>query len=72
MQTHPEYIGEASEPEVTRHVSVKHCKSCWREDVHKPARFNPIVYGGLFVLSFGLIVALNPSRCVCCGTMRVL
>jgi len=52
--------------------NVKHCRSCWREDIHKPARISPMVYGSLVVISFGLILALKPSRCVCCGTMRVL
>jgi len=57
---------------LTETRQLKHCKNCWREDIHKPARFSPIVYGGLVVLSFGLILALRPTRCVCCGTMRVL
>ncbi len=50
---------------------VKRCRSCWRDDIHKPARFGPFVFGFLLVATLGLILFVRPSRCVCCGTMRV-
>lgn len=50
---------------------IKHCRSCWREDIHKPARLQPFVFGFLLIATLGLVVFLRPSRCVCCGTMRI-
>jgi ABC-type molybdate transport system permease subunit len=50
---------------------VKHCKSCWRPDIHVPVKFPPVVHGFLTVITFGLILIIRPSRCVCCGTKRI-
>ena len=49
----------------------KYCRSCWRKDFHFRVAFPPIVYGFLLVATCGLILVIRPSRCVCCGTMRI-
>lgn len=55
----------------TRKEAVKYCSSCWREDIHKPARFSPFVFGFLLIATLGLVLVVRPKRCVCCGHMRV-
>ena len=55
----------------TRNEAIKKCRSCWRDDIHKPARFSPFVFGFLLIATLGLVLVIRPSRCVCCGTMRV-
>ena len=49
----------------------KYCRQCWREDLHFRVNYSPIVMGFLIVVTCGLILFLRPSRCVCCGTMRI-
>jgi len=49
----------------------KYCRQCWREDFHFRASYSPIVFGFLIVATCGLILVIRPSRCVCCGTMRI-
>lgn len=62
-----------SQPRAQAHKdSVKHCRSCWRKDIHKPAQFSPFVFGFLTMVTLGLFLVFRPTRCVCCGTMRVL
>jgi len=50
--------------------SIKHCRSCFRSDIHIPCAQPPILYGFLIVFTLGLILLYRPSRCVCCGTKR--
>jgi len=49
----------------------KYCRQCWREDFHFRVNYSPIVFGFLIVATCGLILLIRPSRCVCCGTMRI-
>jgi len=49
----------------------KYCRSCWRKDLHFRVSYSPIVFGFLLVATCGLILIIRPSRCVCCGTMRI-
>lgn len=65
------YQSESPRSEVRLRGTVKRCRSCWRDDLHIAVRFSPFVFGFLLVISFGLILLIRPSRCVCCGTMRV-
>jgi hypothetical protein len=48
----------------------KHCRSCWRQDIHLPVPISPIIVGFLTVASFGLFLLFRPTHCVCCGTKR--
>lgn len=50
--------------------SLKHCRSCWREDIHVPVSIPPFALGFLLVFTLGLVLFLRPSRCVCCGKIR--
>ena len=50
---------------------VKHCRSCWREDIHHNVPIPPFALGFLTVMTLGLILLIRPSRCVCCGRMRL-
>ena len=52
-------------------ASVKRCKSCWRDDFHEDVKMPMFVFGFLLVVTFGLFLLFRPSRCVCCGTMRI-
>ena len=49
----------------------KYCRQCWREDFHYRITYSPIVFGFLIVATGGLVLLIRPSRCVCCGTMRI-
>ena len=49
----------------------KYCRQCWRKDFHFRVAYSPILYGFLLVATCGLILVIRPSRCVCCGTMRI-
>ncbi|QEG23148.1 hypothetical protein MFFC18_30430 [Mariniblastus fucicola] len=51
--------------------SEKHCRSCFRSDIHVPVKFPAFVHGFLTVMSFGLFLVVKPTRCVCCGTKRI-
>ncbi len=51
--------------------TVKRCRSCWRNDIHYNVSIPPFLLGVLLVVTFGLVFLLRPSRCVCCGTMRL-
>jgi predicted Zn-ribbon and HTH transcriptional regulator len=52
-------------------ASVKHCRSCWRDDFHEDVKMPMFLFGFLVVVTFGIILLVRPSRCVCCGTMRI-
>ena len=49
----------------------KYCRQCWRKDFHFRVSYPPIVFGFLVVATCGLALVIRPSRCVCCGTMRI-
>ena len=49
----------------------KRCRSCWRDDIHIPVEFPPLIVGFLTVATLGLFLLVKPSRCICCGTKRV-
>ena len=49
----------------------KYCKQCWRKDFHFRTNYSPVVMGFLIVATCGLALLIRPSRCVCCGTMRI-
>jgi hypothetical protein len=51
--------------------TVKRCRSCWRNDLHYDVSIPPFLLGVLLVITFGAALFLRPSRCVCCGTMRL-
>lgn len=51
--------------------SVKHCRSCWREDIHVPVPIPAFLLGFLTVMTLGLALFARPSRCVCCGKHRI-
>ena len=52
-------------------ASVKHCRSCFRKDIHRPVPIPPFAFGFLLVVTFGLILFVKPSSCVCCGCTRI-
>jgi len=52
--------------------AVKHCHSCFRNDLHFNVPIPPFIFGFLLIASCGLICFVRPSRCVCCGKVRVL
>jgi len=58
--------------EVQPRGRVKRCRSCWRDDFHYNVKFSPVIFGFLLIVTCGLILFVRPSRCCCCGTMRVL
>jgi len=58
----------ADRPDLCR---VKRCRSCFRDDIHFEVEFSPFLRGFLIAATFGLILIMRPSRCVCCGTLRV-
>ncbi len=49
----------------------KYCRQCWRDDLHFRVNYPPIVFGFLIIATCGLVLLVRPSRCVCCGTMRI-
>lgn len=51
--------------------SKKYCRSCWREDLHMRINYSPLLLGFLMVVTCGLVLLVKPSRCVCCGTVRI-
>jgi hypothetical protein len=63
---------QSDESEFLGSKNVKRCRSCFRDDVHVKVAYPPFVFGFLLIVSCGMILLLRPSRCVCCGTMRVL
>ncbi len=53
-------------------IGYKYCRSCWRKDLHQSIWQLP--KWARRILNFatlGLIRKIEPSRCVCCGTVRV-
>lgn len=56
----------------TYKVGYKYCRSCWRKDQHESVwRMRPRVRRLVVILTLGLIKRIEPSRCVCCGTLRI-
>jgi hypothetical protein len=51
--------------------TVKRCRSCWRDDIHYNVSIPPFLLGMLLVVTLGGAMFFKPSRCVCCGTMRL-
>lgn len=51
--------------------AVRHCRSCWRNDIHHPVLMSPTMLGFLIVATLGLIILTRPSRCTCCGNLRI-
>jgi len=49
----------------------KYCRQCWRDDFHYRVNYSPVVLGFLVIVTCGLVLLIRPSRCVCCGTMRI-
>lgn len=49
----------------------KYCRSCWRDDFHVEVISSSVVYGFLVFATFGLVLLARPTRCVCCGTIRI-
>jgi hypothetical protein len=52
--------------------SIKHCRSCWRKEMHRQIPISPFVLGFLTVLTLGVIHFVRPSSCMCCGKTKVL
>lgn len=50
---------------------TKHCRACFRDEHHLILPIYPFLLGFLTVITFGLIFVIRPSRCVCCGKMRI-
>ncbi|MFK7765954.1 MAG: hypothetical protein AB8B55_01845 [Mariniblastus sp.] len=51
--------------------TTKACRSCWRDDIHIAVPFRPFALGFLLIVTLGLILVIRPSRCICCGTIRI-
>lgn len=51
--------------------AVRHCRSCWRQDLHQPVVIRPFLLGFLIVASLGLVLLLRPGRCSCCGHLKL-
>jgi hypothetical protein len=58
-------------PAKKAHSQKKYCRQCWRHDVHVPIAIPSVVVGFTVIATFGLVLFFRPSRCVCCGTVRV-
>ena len=71
MQPTEFFQDETFDAPTTTLKQKKYCRQCWRKDFHFRASYPPIVYGFLLVVTCGLILFIHPSRCVCCGTMRI-
>ena len=63
-------IEEAGEPQISG--IVRHCRSCFREDVHIKVGIPPFMLGFLLIATFGFVLLLHPTRCVTCGNVRFL
>jgi hypothetical protein len=61
-------IQEHGEPQIFG--VMKHCRSCFREDIHFKVGIPPFVFGFLLVATFGLVFFMHPTRCVTCGKVR--
>jgi hypothetical protein len=48
----------------------KYCSSCWRDEMHVPARSNVILQAAMILLTLGIAYLLWPFRCTCCGHLR--
>lgn len=48
----------------------KYCSSCWRDELHVPARSYAFVQAAAMLLTLGLAYFLWPFRCTCCGHLR--
>lgn len=66
-----EFIQDDLRESTTTLKRKKYCRQCWREDLHYRVNYSPVVFGFLIVATLGLVLLIRPSRCVCCGTMRI-
>ena len=71
MQSAELFQDESFETTTTTLKQQKYCRQCWRKDLHYRVSYPPIIYGFLLIATCGLILVIRPSRCVCCGTMRI-
>ena len=51
--------------------AVKHCRSCWRKEVHYPVTIPPFALGFMLIFSLGTVLLIRPNRCACCGKTRL-
>ena len=61
--------GHEMEPPTT--AVVKHCRSCWRKELHRPVSIPPFAFGFLVIFTFGLVLFARPYECTCCGRTRI-
>ncbi|MCH2181634.1 MAG: hypothetical protein MK108_06470 [Mariniblastus sp.] len=50
---------------------VKHCRSCWRQELHYPISIPPFALGFLMIFTLGLVLFVRPNQCTCCGRTRL-
>lgn len=66
-----DFYQESQKQQTQTAKAKKYCRQCWREDFHFEVIDSPVVFGFLLVATFGLFLLVRPTRCTCCGTMRV-